>query len=138
MVVDQQDEVDRIFGALADRTRRDIVVRVLREESSVSELAASYAMSFAAIQRHVAVLERARLVTKEQRGRERIVRGDVATIRSAVELLEQYEQVWRGRIDRMSDLLAQPPAERAQPSPARPASSEPTQPDSTRSPGADR
>ncbi|MDT7545698.1 MAG: hypothetical protein QOE99_1808 [Actinomycetota bacterium] len=100
--------MDRIFGALADPTRRDIVARVMRQEASVSALAERYAMTFAAVQRHVAVLERAGLVTKEQRGRERLVRGDVDTIRAATRLLEQYEEIWRGRIGRIEDLLAEP------------------------------
>ncbi|GAA0275399.1 metalloregulator ArsR/SmtB family transcription factor [Cryptosporangium japonicum] len=104
MVVDQA-EVDRIFAALADATRRDIVTRVLSREASVSALARQYAMSFAAVQKHVAVLERAGLVTKRRSGREQLVRGDIDTIRRARELLGQYEEIWRGRVDRMSELL---------------------------------
>ena len=61
--------MDRVFAALADATRRDIVQRVMRQEESVSSLAAHYAMSFAAVQKHVAVLERAALVTKRASGR---------------------------------------------------------------------
>ena len=110
VVVDlDRDDVDRLFGALADSTRRDILTRVLREESSVSALAARYAMSFAAVQKHVAVLERASLVTKERRGREQLVRGAVDTVRAAARLLEQYEETWRGRFDRMDALLAADP-----------------------------
>jgi len=109
MVVHQDDDADRIFGALADPTRRDIVARVLRGEASVSVLADAYAMSFAAVQRHVAVLERAGLVTKERRGRERLVRGDVQTIRAAVRLLDQYEEIWRGRIGRIEEILTESP-----------------------------
>ena len=103
-----QDAVDRVFAALADRTRRDIVRRVLVREESVSSLAQRYDMSFAAVQKHVAVLERASLVTKRHHGRERLVRGDVDTIRSAARLLDLYEEIWRGRIDRLGDLLADP------------------------------
>jgi DNA-binding transcriptional ArsR family regulator len=104
VVVDQTD-VDRIFAALADATRRDIVTRVLTQEASVSTLARSYDMSFAAVQKHVAVLERAGLVTKRRQGREQLVRGDIETIRRARELLRQYEELWRGRVERMNDLL---------------------------------
>ena len=100
--------MDRIFGALADPTRRDIVARVLRREASVSVLADSYAMSFAAVQRHVAVLERAGLVSKQRHGRERLVRGDVHTIRAAARLLDQYEEIWRDRIGRLEDILTEP------------------------------
>ena len=100
--------MDRVFAALADATRRDIVRRVLQEEASVSALARNYEMSFAAVQKHVSVLEKARLVGKERRGREQIVRGDVDTIRGAARLLDQYEQLWRARIDRLEDVLAGP------------------------------
>lgn len=104
-----QTSVDRVFAALADATRRDIVTRVLRAESSVSALARRYDMSFAAVQKHVAVLERARLVTKERRGREQIVRGDVDTVRATARLLDQYEEIWRGRLTRFDEILADPP-----------------------------
>ncbi|MPY12183.1 ArsR/SmtB family transcription factor [Arthrobacter bussei] len=109
MVVVQmsEDEVDRLFQALADATRRDIVSRVLVAEYSVSGLAEQYAMSFAAVQKHVAVLERASLVTKEKRGREQIVRGRVDAVQRARRLLDEYEHIWRQRIDRIGDLLAE-------------------------------
>jgi DNA-binding transcriptional ArsR family regulator len=103
-----EEPVDRIFAALADATRRDIVRQVMSRGMSVSALAERYAMSFAAVQKHVAVLERAGLVTKERRGRERLVRGDVDTIRAAGRLLAQYEEIWRDRIGRLEDLLAMP------------------------------
>src|SRR3954451_22274616 len=106
MVVDQRVDADRVFGALADPTRRDILDRVLVEEASVSALADRYAMSFAAVQKHVAVLEKAGLVSKETRGRERLVRGEVRTVRAAAKLLDRYEEIWRGRLERIDDLLA--------------------------------
>ncbi|WP_324653508.1 metalloregulator ArsR/SmtB family transcription factor [Georgenia sp. H159] len=99
------DEIDRIFRALADATRRDIVRRTLGGEATVTALAAEYDMSFAAVQKHVAVLERAGLVTKHPEGRERRVRGNPDTIRRAQLLLDQYEQLWRGRVARLDALL---------------------------------
>lgn len=102
-------EVDRIFHALADATRRDIVRRTLLEGCSVSDLAGAYAMSFAAVQKHVTVLAGAGLVTKEARGRERIVRGNPARITQAQALLGQYEQLWRARIDRLDTLFGEDP-----------------------------
>jgi len=109
MVVDEHlsdDEVDRIFRALADATRRDILRRTLDGEASVSQLAAAYDMSFAAVQKHVAVLEGAGLVTKRPSGRERVVRGNPETIERARALLDRYEQIWRDRIGRLDALLA--------------------------------
>lgn len=98
-------EVDRIFHALADATRRDILRRTLGGDSSVSALAEDYAMSFAAVQKHVRVLEDAGLVTKHARGRERLVRADPETIGRAQRLLDQYAEIWRGRIAQLDALL---------------------------------
>jgi DNA-binding transcriptional ArsR family regulator len=111
MVVDtlSEDEVDRIFQALADTTRRHILVRTSRRGESVSTLAGHYQMSFAAVQKHVAVLERSGLVTKRRQGRQHLVRGTVHALRDAVGLLEQYESVWRSRLDRFGDVLADDP-----------------------------
>lgn len=108
MVVDQLagDEADRVFQALADTTRRDILARTMRQGESVSELSRRYAMSFAAVQKHVAVLQRAALVTKEKRGREQIVHGSPQTLRRAAELLDAYEQIWIQRAARITDILA--------------------------------
>jgi DNA-binding transcriptional ArsR family regulator len=108
MVVDQacDADVDRIFHALADCTRRDILVRAVEGRYSVSALAKRYPMSFAAVQKHVAVLEGAGLITKEQRGRERLVRTDVDTVQRARVLLDGIEELWRARVDRIDDLLA--------------------------------
>ncbi|MFB0838738.1 ArsR/SmtB family transcription factor [Arthrobacter sp. E44] len=109
MVVDQlrETEVDRLFQAFADSTRRDIVRRVTVGEYSISGLTALYAMSFAAVQKHVAVLERASLVSKEKRGREQIVRGNHEGLQKARRLLDEYEQVWRQRAAKMADILAE-------------------------------
>ncbi|MGB5951351.1 MAG: metalloregulator ArsR/SmtB family transcription factor [Ornithinimicrobium sp.] len=112
MVVDtalSDAEVDRIFRALADATRRDILRRTLTGEASVSHLAAAYDMSFAAVQKHVAVLEGAGLVTKEARGRERVVHGEPEALARARALLDRYEQIWRERTARLDTLLAQDP-----------------------------
>ena len=107
MVVHQlaPGDVDRVFAALADATRRDIVTRVLQQEASVSVLARNYAMSFAAVQKHVAVLERAGLVVKKRRGREQLVHADAASVRRARRALHDLERAWRGRVKRMADLL---------------------------------
>ena len=100
-------EVDRIFRALADATRRDILRRTLDGEASVSQLAAAYDMSFAAVQKHVAVLEGAGLVIKAPRGRERFVRGNPEALARARGLLDRYEQIWRARIARLDALLTE-------------------------------
>lgn len=99
-------DVDRIFHALADATRRDILRRTLTEQPSVSALAEHYAMSFAAVQKHVAVLEGAGLVSKTNRGRERLVRADPQTLARAQALLDAYADLWRSRIDRLDAVLA--------------------------------
>lgn len=107
-IADETGEtVDRLFHALADGTRRDILRRCVRGELSVSRLAAAYPMSFAAVQKHVTVLERAGLVTKERRGREQLVRTDPEAVGRARQALDELESAWRARVDRMSGLLAE-------------------------------
>ena len=100
------DNVDQLFGGLADPTRRDILRRCAIDAPSVSRLAESYPMSFAAVQKHVAVLERAGLVTKQRRGREHLVAGNPASLRAAHDALDRLELTWRDRVARMDDLLA--------------------------------
>ena len=102
----QPQVVDRVLGALSDATRRDIVFRAMAGEEGIAELAAHYPMSFAAVQKHVAILEGAGLVTKSRIGRRKVVRTDMAGLQVARRLLDQYEALWRGRIDRMTTLIA--------------------------------
>ncbi|HYF44853.1 MAG TPA: metalloregulator ArsR/SmtB family transcription factor [Acidimicrobiales bacterium] len=104
-------DFNRMFGALADHTRRDIVRRAIAGEEGVAELASHYPMSFAAVQKHVAILERAGLVTKQRVGRRKVVRANVEGLRVARRLLDQYEELWRGRIDRMTELVSDIPKE---------------------------
>ncbi|UIJ33657.1 helix-turn-helix transcriptional regulator [Allobranchiibius sp. GilTou73] len=105
-MTDPEDAADAMFRALADRTRRDILRRILAGEHSVSTLAEHYPMSFAAVQKHVAVLERAGLLVKRRHGREQLASGDVEAIRSVASMLGQLEQIWRGRISRIDELLS--------------------------------
>ena len=100
-------DFDRAFGALADPTRRDIVRRAIDGDEGVAELAGHFPMSFAAVQKHVAILERAGLVTKQRIGRRKVVRTNVEGLRVARRLLDQYEELWRGRIDRMTQLITE-------------------------------
>jgi DNA-binding transcriptional ArsR family regulator len=100
-------DFDRMFGALADATRRDIVRRAIDGNEGVAELASHYPMSVAAVQKHVAILERARLVTKVRIGRRKVVRTNREGLRVARRLLDAYEELWRDRIDRMETLVAE-------------------------------
>ena len=99
------EDVDQVFSALADVTRRDIVRRAIEGGEGVAELAEYYPMSFAAVQKHIAILERAGLVSKERRGRRKIVRTNVERLGVARSLLDEFQALWRGRFDRMSDIL---------------------------------
>jgi DNA-binding transcriptional ArsR family regulator len=99
-------DADHVFAALADATRRDIVLRALDANEGVAELAGHYPMSFAAVQKHVAVLERAGLITKQRSGRRKVVRTNIEGLRLARGLLDRYEALWRGRVQRMTDLIA--------------------------------
>ena len=105
MIESSEDRADALFHALSDRTRRDILRRVLAGEHSVTTLAAEYDMSFAAVQKHVAVLERAGLLNKRRSGREQLATGDVEAVRSVASMLDELESVWRGRVARIDALL---------------------------------
>jgi DNA-binding transcriptional ArsR family regulator len=105
-------DFDLMFGALADATRRDIVRRAIGGEEGVAELADHYPMSFAAVQKHIAVLERAGLVTKRRTGRRKVVRTNLEALRVARRLLDRYEELWAGRIDRMTELVTENPKEK--------------------------
>lgn len=114
MVVDQlgrtengHERTDRLFRALADPTRRDIVIRAMNGAHSVSDLARHYPMSFAAVQKHVAVLEEAQLVTKERKGRQQLVRTNIEAVRTARLALDRLEDIWRDRMERFGEVLAE-------------------------------
>ncbi len=102
-VVDE--ELDDMFHALADSTRRDILKRCLQETQSMSQVAARYPMSFTAVQKHIMVLERAGLVSRTRRGREQLVSSEIAALQQARQALDKLESDWRGRIDRMTHVL---------------------------------
>ena len=104
-------DFDRMFGALADATRRDIVRRAIDSEEGIVELAGHYPMSFAAVQKHVAILERAGLVSKHRRGRRKVIRTNLAGLRVARRLLDSYEELWRERVERMSQIVDDSPEE---------------------------
>ena len=108
MVVDEAPTTDLVFHALADATRRDILAVAAREELSVSGLARRYPMSVTAVQKHVAVLEKAHLVTRRRHGREQLVRAVPDGLAAARNALDQLTSLWRGRLDRMAALLDNP------------------------------
>ena len=103
----ERHDTDRLFHALADATRRDIVERTILAEHSVSALAGLYPMSFAAVQKHVGVLADADLVTKRRQGREQLVSGNVDALRRASQVLDAYEELWRSRMRRFGEILAE-------------------------------
>jgi len=103
----EQEASDRLFGALSNATRRDIVMRTMYREYSVSQLSRRYSTSFAAVQKHVAVLEKAGLVTKRANGREQLVSGNGESLRTVHELLNQLEAGWRDRLGQFEEVLKQ-------------------------------
>ena len=125
MVVDREAATDRAMRALADRTRRDIVRCTMRRDRSISELAQRYPMSFAAVQKHVATLEAAGLVTKRRHGREQLVRADPAAVRRTAALLDDLAALWQERMDRFEAVLAEPDDPTNTTDPTRPGGSHP-------------
>lgn len=107
MVVQRDAQLNQLFRALADGTRRDILTRSLVAEESVSQLASRYKMSFAAVQKHVAVLERAGLIAKRTAGREQRVCANPARLKRVSDLLDHFETIWRQRSAQLDQLLAE-------------------------------
>ncbi len=99
------EELDDLFHALSDATRRDILRHCLQETQSMSRVAAHYPMSFTAVQKHIMVLERAGLVSRTRRGREQLVSSEIAALHRARQALDKLESDWRGRVDRMTHIL---------------------------------
>ncbi len=104
----EERQADLIFRALADRTRRDVMRRAMSGTLSVSGLARLYPMSTTAVQKHVAVLEEAGLVHLTRHRRQLIVQTEIGTVAKAQVLLAEFDRLWRGRLDRFADVLAQP------------------------------
>lgn len=100
-------DLDLLFGALADATRRGIVERLAVGEATVTELAAPFSISLPAISRHLKVLERASLITRSQQGRWRRARLSPTSLASAATWLARSEQLWAERFGRLDDHLAQ-------------------------------
>ena len=109
----EERQADLIFRALADSTRRDVMRRAMSGALSVSGLARLYPMSTTAVQKHVAVLEKAELVRLTRRGRRLLVQTEIDTVARAQVLLAEFERLWRGRLDRIGDMLARPEGDRS-------------------------
>jgi DNA-binding transcriptional ArsR family regulator len=99
-------DLDLLFGALADATRRSIVERLAVGEATVTELAAPFSISLPAISRHLKVLERASLITRSQQGRWRSARLSPASLASAARWLVQSERRWAESFGRLDEHLA--------------------------------
>src|SRR4029453_7754058 len=105
--LDRDKQTDRLFFALSDATRRDIVTQTLDREHSVSELGRLYPISLTAVQKHVEVLVAAGLVSKHRSGRQQLVRGEIDQLRRAHELLDELETLWRTRLQRFEQILTE-------------------------------
>ncbi len=108
-MVEHHAQLDRVFGSLSDGTRRDILRRVARREMSVGEIAASYDISLAAVSKHLAVLEKARLVTKRREGKLQVVGLAPAGLSDAAKHLERMRVLWESRLDRLEKYLETQP-----------------------------
>ena len=105
-MVEHTEELNAVFGALSDPTRRDILRKVSNQSLSVSEIAAHYSLTFAAVAKHLDVLHRANLVSKSRRGREQIVSVTPDTLAAATDFLETYKKIWENRLDSLDRYLA--------------------------------
>ncbi len=100
-------QLDTIFSSLADSTRRDILMRVSKSNLTISELAQPYNITFAGVAKHVAVLEKAGLISKRRRGNEQIVSVSPKAVSLATSYLGEYEKIWQERFNRLEKLLTE-------------------------------
>lgn len=98
-------QLDNIFGSLADATRRDILKQVSKKQLSVGEIAKHYKLTFAAISKHLQVLQKAKLIVKHRQGKKQMVKSSPTTLRNAADYLQHYEAIWNQRFDRLDKLL---------------------------------
>jgi DNA-binding transcriptional ArsR family regulator len=106
-MVEYTINLDAAFGSLADPTRRDILRRVTEGELSVGEIAAPYALTFAAISKHLKILENARLIVKRRQGKHQMVQASPDTLKDISAYLQQYQRLWEGRLDALEDYFKQ-------------------------------
>jgi DNA-binding transcriptional ArsR family regulator len=104
-MVERMSHLDAVFGSLSDPTRRDILKKVSRQSMTVGEIARHYPLTFAAVAKHLDVLHRAKLISKERRGREQLVSITPDTLRAANRHLETYQQLWENRLDSLGRYL---------------------------------
>jgi DNA-binding transcriptional ArsR family regulator len=104
-VVKHIEPLDRVFHALADGTRREILAGLARGDRSVTEIAAPFAMSLPAVSKHVRVLERAGLVQRTVDGRVHRIELDASPLRAASSWLEAYRRFWEERFAALEDML---------------------------------
>ncbi|MBX6334929.1 winged helix-turn-helix transcriptional regulator [Candidatus Saccharibacteria bacterium] len=105
MVQYNAQSLDLIFHSLADVTRRDILRRVIQSELNISDLAKDYDISFSAVAKHLRVLEKAKLIIKKRRGKEKVIVANPETINEAARQLEQYKRFINQRFDALDELL---------------------------------
>jgi DNA-binding transcriptional ArsR family regulator len=97
--------MDLVFQSLADPTRRDILERLSKVSMSIGQIARDYDLTFAAVSKHVKVMEKARLVVKQRRGKEQIVSAAPKTLQEASDYLKRYEAMWNERFDALDEYL---------------------------------
>jgi DNA-binding transcriptional ArsR family regulator len=104
-MVEYNMQLDLVFSSLSDPTRRDIIRRVSLAEQTVNQIAEQYKMSLAAVSKHIKILEKAKLITKRQNGREHIISAEPKALKTAYDYIKQYEKLWNDRFDRLEQVL---------------------------------
>ncbi len=104
-MVEQSLHYNNVFHALADETRRDILLQLNSGEKTISEIATKYSMSFAAIAKHLNVLEGALLIFKKKQGRLQIISANPQAVSDIAEYLKQYEAMWDKRFNNLENIL---------------------------------
>jgi DNA-binding transcriptional ArsR family regulator len=109
------EPLSRVFFALSDPTRRAILIRVAGGEETVMAIAAPFAMSLAAVSKHIRVLEQAGLLKRSRQGREHRLRFDAQPLRDASDWVNRFERFWDDHLGRIKELAERKARERARP-----------------------
>ena len=104
-MVERDAYLNNLFGSLADPIRRDILQRLINAQCTVSQLAQNYSVSFAAVAKHLNVLEKAQLVVKQRRGKEQVVSIAPDALKDASHYLAQYEALWNQRFNALDKIF---------------------------------
>ena len=103
----QEHQLDRVFQALADTTRRNILLQIREQDQTVNDIASQYEISLPAVSKHLKVLERAGLISRKKEGRKRLCHAEPNLLAEPLAWLEFYQSFWNDKLDNLKAFIEQ-------------------------------